>query len=406
MAVSQKTCRTCSAPLARRNKTGFCRTCSYVQQSIERRANVSFEGGQATATKTVTTTEPVRTLDDLVRVCGIDLDAWQVVSWTANAWGAAAGDQTLYQVKAQLKANRPLLDAKAELAALKADAKRWAPRLPRIRRPKVTDPHLLELAIPDVHVGKLAWRPETGHASYDSKIAIRLYETAVETLLARVSHFQFDRILLPLGNDILNSDSKQGTTTAGTPLDNDSRYYKSFLAVRQMAVRVIERLRQIAPVDVVMVQSNHDHLSVWHLGDSLECYFHKTPDVTIANAPNPRKYYGYGNVALLLTHGDKGKATDWPLLFATEAPTLFGQAKYREVHTGHLHQTRVYEKHGVRVRISPALCSPDAWHADHQFVGQVRGAEAYVWSPNEGLVCVAHYNVDEAAEALMEDAAA
>jgi hypothetical protein len=127
------------------------------------------------------------------------------------------------------------------------------------------------------------------------------------------------------------------------------------------------------------------------LSDSLSCLYHATPDVEILGDPTLRKYVQYGNVALMYTHGDKGKAADWPLLFATEQPKMFGSSTFREVHTGHLHQTRLQEFHGVRVRISPALCAPDSWHSDNQLVGNLRGAEAYVYDKTEGLIAVAHF---------------
>ena len=47
---------------------------------------------------------------------------------------------------------------------------------------------------------------------------------------------------------------------------------------------------------------------------------------------------------------------------------------------------------GVRVRVSPALCPPDAWHAEHGFTA-LRAAEAYVWHTTDGLVAAAFHHV-------------
>jgi hypothetical protein len=254
---------------------------------------------------------------------------------------------------------------------------------------------MLELAIPDLHLGKLAWAPETGYADYDLKIAENLFRQAVGTLMARAASFKLGRILLPVGNDFFHSDSKFGATTKGTPLDTDSRYHKAFLTGRRLLVDVVENLSEIAPVTVVIVPGNHDTLSSFHLGDALDCWFHGDENVTVMNAPIPRKYVGFGKTALMFTHGDKGKAADYPLLFATEQPKMFSDATFREIHTGHLHTTRLTEKMGVRVRISPALCSPDEWHAANHYVGNLRGAEGLVYHPVEGLVSVAHFTVKE-----------
>jgi hypothetical protein len=364
-----------------------------------------------TAEVTKTTHERVRTLADLIRVCAIDVEEWEVERWIANKWEMGSTDadgdpQTtdLYQIKAWLRRRVALVAARAEIEALKKLALVAFPARPK--RQTVTQAtasgYLLELSIPDLHVGKLAWSRETGHDDYDHKIARRLHDEAVETLIARTASYRFEEVVLVVGHDLLHCDSKAGTTTRGTPLDMDTRFHKVFGVVRTMIVAAIERCRTIAPkVRVVMVPGNHDTLSVWHLGDSLECFYHATPDVEIDNAPTARKYVEWGLVMLLMCHGDKGKLDKLPLLMATERPDLFGRTRYREAHTGHLHQLRVQEHHGVRVRISPALAAADAWHADNAYVGQQRAAEAFVWSKSEGLVGTAVYTVPE----VQDDAA-
>ncbi len=400
--------RFCSAcektPLRADNTTTLCIRCRRAGAAKNRPPKDSIEASGDKAVVTKGTTEQVRSLEDLVRVCSIDLSVWQVERWVANKWEMAANvnDEIevtpLYQVKVWLRRNAPIQAVKEEIASLLADARA---ALGEHRGPVVSLPRpreaglLLELAIPDLHLGKLAWKPETGYADYDVKIAERVFEEALETLIDRTNHFPIERIVFPIGNDLLNSDNKQGTTSKGTPLDNDSRWHKAFSIGRRMMCRAVERLRQIAPVDVIAVSGNHDAISVFALADSLTCYFHNVPDVTIANSPALRKYYSFGKLALMFTHGDRGKATDWPLLFATEQPKMFGNARFREVHTGHTHQTKTSEHHGVRVRVSPALCPPDAWHSDNQYVGNVRGAEAYVYHPEDGLVAQAFYTVKE-----------
>lgn len=361
---------------------------------------LAVDGDKAVLTATVD--QPITTLADLIRVCQIDTAEWEIVSWVANKWEAAAKDDAsgklvskpLFQVKATMRRKVDVARARQEIVALLADAKRGIKAWPSPKRPPLGE-HLLEVSIPDLHIGKLAWSEETFGANYDHKIAVALYREALETLIARTAAFKFSRIVLPVGNDLFHSDTKAGTTTGGTPLDTDSRFQKTYVAGRRLMVESIERLRQIAPVTVVMVPGNHDALTTFTLGDSLECWYHATDDVDVLNAPTPRKYLRHGNVMLLWTHGDKGKRDRLPLLMATEQAEMFGATKYREAHVGHLHQLQVKEDMGVRVRISPALCPPDAWHAENHFVGNQRAAEAFVWCPNEGLVSIATYTARE-----------
>lgn len=360
---------------------------------------MTLTGDRAELVKTVDC--PIKTLQDLIRVCEIDTDEWEIMSWKANKWEAAAKhpltgalvSRPLFQVTATMKRRVDVINARKAIEQLMEDFKSTAvPRpAPKIRAPR--GEHMLEISIPDLHIGKLAWSDETQGANYDHKIAIRLYREAIEALVQRTAAFRFSRIVLPVGNDFFHSDTKAGTTTGGTPLDMDTRFQKTYVAGRRLMVETVERLRTIAPVTLVMIPGNHDALSTFCLGDSLECWYHATPDVTVLNAPTSRKYVEHGKVMLMFAHGDKGKRDNYPLLMATEQPEMFGRTKFREAHTGHLHQLQVKEHMGVRVRISPALCPPDAWHAEHLFVGNARAAEAFVWHPDEGLVSLAVFTV-------------
>lgn len=344
----------------------------------------------------------IHTLEELLDYCKVDLAIWDVDHFVVNKWEVAAKDasktlqvEPLYQVKAWLKKKVHIVAAKRELEILKEIAKKSAPAPEPVKRPVArANGNILEINIPDIHFGKLAWHLETGYQNYDRGIAEEVYKRALENLLDRVSHFKFDEVLFIVGNDLFNSDDPEYRTTSGTIVTTDGRYQKTMYKVRELMVQSIERLRKIAPVRVMMVYGNHDQTSVWHLGDSLECYFHNYNDVMIENVPTYRKYFQWGKVMLMFTHGDKAKREDYPLLMATEQPQMFGSTKWREAHTGHLHHTKVNEHHGVRVRILPALCPPDDWHAENGYVGNLRSAEAYVWNREEGLVAQVYYNDD------------
>ncbi len=344
----------------------------------------------------------IHTLDELIEYFEVDLLVWEVERFVCNKWEVGAKDadgelqvKPLFQVKAFLKRRKEMEAVQKEIEGLKEQAKDYSPEPPFIIREQQMSDLMLEINFPDAHLGKLAWGVETGHGNYDVKIAEQVYWTALETILDRVSAVQFDHILYVVGNDILNSDDIEGRTTSGTYVSSDARYHKTFAAVRSLMVKSIERLRQIAPVKVMIVSGNHDQLSCWHLGDSLECFFHNYEDVQIDNLPRQRKYHEFGNVGLMFTHGHKGKRTDYPALMAAEQPQMWGRTKYRECHTGHLHMTKTDEQHGFRTRILPSLTAPDDWLATNGFVGNLRNAEGYVWSKQEGLIGQVYYTVPE-----------
>ena len=338
----------------------------------------------------------IHTLEQLIEFCDIDLTEWEVERFIANKWEVGANLQDgkgitvepLFQVKAFLKRKNDAIFLRKEVEELKQLAKRNAQlptKIARVRQTKTG--YMLEINLTDHHFGKMAWGEETGYENYDIKIAEKVFWRAFSSILERVKGYEFEEIWFVVGNDLFNSDDVEGRTTKGTYVTTDARYQKTFAVVRTVMVNAIEQLRTYTRlVKVIMVSGNHDQLGVWHLGDSLECYFHKYNDVSIDNTPRFRKYHSFGDVLIMFTHGHKGKLKDYPLLMATEASELFGKCKHREAHTGHRHTKEVEEQHGVRVRRLSALCPPDDWHSENTFVGNLRASEAFIWHRTEGLV--------------------
>jgi hypothetical protein len=254
-------------------------------------------------------------------------------------------------------------------------------------------PCLLEICAFDLHWGKLAWAEETGD-HYDTKIAKKRFFDAIDKLLARASGFEIERIVFPIGNDFFNSDYSHpyGRTTAGTPQEDDLRWQKTFREGRKLLFEGIERLRQFAPVDVIVVPGNHDFERSFYLGDSLQGWYSHVEDVTVNNLASTRKYYKYGDCLIGYTHGDNEKVADLPMLMAVEQPENWAKTKYREFHLGHFHSKKeikyqsTKETAGVVLRWMRSLSGTDSWHAKKGYKGAVQSAEAFVWKKDEGIV--------------------
>jgi hypothetical protein len=256
---------------------------------------------------------------------------------------------------------------------------------------------LLEISIPDLHIGKHSWGQETGE-DYDIKIAVDRYNVAIDALISRVNTAQVERILLPIGNDMINIDSKAGTTTSGTPQSVDSRFGKMFRTAKDLIINTIGKLSSIAPVDVVVVAGNHDNLTMFTLGEVLEAFFHENPQVRVNNSPKQRKYYRYGVNGILFSHGNEEKHPELGLIFATEEPEMWAQTKFREVQLGHYHKTKrtnyisVDEHQGFKIRIIASLSGTDAWHYSKGY-NSMKSAQAFLYHKDKGLLAEYTYNV-------------
>lgn len=252
----------------------------------------------------------------------------------------------------------------------------------------------------DLHLGKLAWKEETGE-DYDIKIAQKRFHNALNDMINKSSGYGIDEILFPVGNDIYNSDRAlpYAQTTAGTPQQDDTRWQKMFRIGVKLITEGIIKLSQIAPVKVKLVYSNHDFERVFYLGEVLSAVFANNPNVEIDNQPRVRKYYQYGKVMIGLAHGHNEKPTDLPLIMAQEAPMMWSETLYREWLLGHLHHRYTLmtqsakDYRGVNVRYLTSPSSPDVWHHGRGYIGAIKGAEGFIYNKDQGLIGSVVHNI-------------
>ena len=360
----------------------------------------------------------IRTPEELIEKLNVDTDVWYVkksrvstqeiasiyrdqsIEWDSGVMTGSSVrkpewvKKTLYNVRVWLELNESVEVAKFDVDALKADAKKHAPKYKAVKHKAHEGGCVLELSIPDLHFGRLCWHPESGH-NYDIAIAREVFVAAVKDLLGRTTEYPIERVLFVLGNDYFNVNSSLLSTVKGTVQDEDCRWRKSYVFGRRLAVEAIDLCRDVAPVEVMVIPGNHDAERIFYLGDSLECWYDKCDDVVVDNSPTTRKYFVFGKNLLGFTHGHDEKMDKLPLIMATERGREWGSATYREIHIGHLHHRTVRsfvpsdDYNGVRVRILPSLVNRDAWEREKGY-DAVREAIAMIWDKDKG--CVAEFN--------------
>ena len=354
--------------------------------------------------------EPIRNDKDLARVCEIDLQEWEIERWVCNVWEgfAKVGDkgseriETVqnHQVKAWLKRRVPVVATREIVGGLLATFKKTAPKgFPKPKKPKRSG-IMLEAGLYDHHFGLLAWGEETGWGNYDMKEASEIWSRALEAIVERSAVFAPEKILFPIGNDLVHIDSRKGMTTAGTPQDIDTRYRKIVQGVRALVCDTVERLAaNVAPVEIISVPGNHDWETTFHITDALDCYFHNHKGVKVRNEPSKRKYVQWGGNLIMVTHGNQRggqtKLRGLANVMAAERPEAWSKSHTKEIHCGHLHHETVYEHYGVVVRRIRSLSPPSAWASEEGFVGAKRGAEAFVFHDRDGLIATTRFSVDD-----------
>lgn len=320
----------------------------------------------------------------------VDLSQYRVVQvrfWTMQAKGGRVVH--LYHIKLD-----PIADDRT------VDLAEWfrqrlsghEPRKFAYRAAPAVGDNILEISVPDAHIGRLCWGEETGR-SHTTADACQMVREAYTALYRSVPTGAIGGVLLPVGNDLFNSDTIATTTTGGTHQDDAGVWQETFRAGVDTMIDIIEDLAVSLPVTVLVIPGNHDWQKCFYLGEILAAHFRKHARVTIDNGPSPRKYHRFGANLLGFTHGKHEKPARLPLIMAAEQAAEWSQCPYREWHLGHRHTQITNEDCGVLTRWLPSLAPADSWHHTNGYVGNRRAAKAYLYHRENGPVAEYTYQL-------------
>jgi hypothetical protein len=240
----------------------------------------------------------------------------------------------------------------------------------------------IEVSIADFHLAKKTLEGET---IQDKKTQ---YLTTLYDLVDKVnSVYCINKIVFPISNDFFHTDNYQNQTTAGTPQDVLTGYDNEYEEGFDLLVTAISYLQEVGTeVEIVLVQGNHDRTKSFYLAHALEVFFKNNNKISFQREHSVTKSVMLGNTFIGYHHGNC-KIDELPLLFATGKESFnFGAAKYREVHTGDKHHYMAKEIKGVRIQQMPSLSGTDRWHADNNYVNNIRAGIALIYDPMYGKI--------------------
>lgn len=265
-------------------------------------------------------------------------------------------------------------------------------RVPEYEPPELSvgmdpGPHCLVYPPYDLHFGKGAWRDETGE-SYSREEARGLLIDKTEQILARAQRAGIEKVIVPIGSDWFHVDTDKGTTTSGTPQDTDGTPARILMEGCELAVSMIDLLRQAAPVEIHHVQGNHDRMASLSAALYVRAWYKDAEDVTVDTSPDPTAYTTYGRTLIGMNHGDMTKKMRKRLggIMAEEADQFWSETDHRVMFVGHLHNEKVTDQPGVTVYQLPSLSATDRWHKRNQYIGTRRAAAGYLVHDRKGVV--------------------
>jgi hypothetical protein len=241
----------------------------------------------------------------------------------------------------------------------------------------------VELNIADFHLAKKTFEGDN-LASKELD-----YFFTVNDLVNKIKqNYNINKLVFPISNDFFHTDSYQNTTTNGTPQDVTAWYDEEYEKGFDILANAINYLcTQAKEVEVILVQGNHDRTKGFFVAHALEVFFKEYKNVKFQREHSTTKHVVLGNTFIGYHHGNSVKLENLPLIFKTGKEAIaFGNAKYREIHTGDKHHYMAKEIQGVRIQQMPSLSKTDRWHRDNNFENKVHAALALVYHPIYGKV--------------------
>jgi len=306
---------------------------------------------------------------------GFDPKKWVLSFAKSNRWHGLVedGQQVMYQSKITVRPKTLddiSLDDVVGMFTRKESITKFIS--PKVNYSSSDD--VLEIDVCDLHFGS-----DANHSPE------KRFEKAIADIINRVGNRKFDKIYFPVLADIFHYDNFQKATTSGTIVTTDGLSpYDIFDLGIDSFVRVISKLSEISPVEVLYIAGNHDRLSGYHLIKTLEAFFKDNENITFDSEHKSRKYRVIGTSLVGWMHGDipKARASSW---LQVEAREDWGKTRYSEIHSGNFHSQSGKEDGGTILRYLPGLTNIDQWHYDKGYMGAVRSMVSFVWHKELGL---------------------
>ena len=206
------------------------------------------------------------------------------------------------------------------------------------------------------------------------------YRNTLDEILTIVTSKHWDKIVIPIGQDLFHNDSiTKGITTKGTPIEKVNLKQAVYDAETFYFNLIDTALQSANEVSVIYSPGNHDKTVGWFFARILKTRYGAIVDDSTAE----RKAIWWNGCFIGITHGDKHTDTPNGLRgkFTMEYPTLFATAKVREIHAGHLHNEVSKDEYGVQVRRMSTGNKDDDWTTEEGYKSQKRFM-LFEWMPN------------------------
>lgn len=282
--------------------------------------------------------EKVKSLEDLVRICNIDLKVWEIERWVCNTWGVTAFRhsaegtyRTNYQVKVWLK-KRSISLEEGISKVLKVIEK----YSPKPLRTTVGDKKHIVASMADFHIGaditSLVRTPD-----FNVEILLKYINFCVD----KINSYNASKVSINLLGDFYESISGMNHENTFKSLGKDLWGANVIIIANEIiATHLLGKINNL--VQVNMISGNHDRMTATNkldnTGEGAKILWHMLRkdfpllEINYSNSVLTKEIDG---INYILTHGDKSlsKKEISKVVFDYGDPNLFNLLLEGHLHT-------------------------------------------------------------------------
>lgn len=327
--------------------------------------------------------EQIKTLDELVEKCKIDITIWNIDRYVQNFWGNSESPK--WQVKAWLsKKSVAEVFGKDFLEFLKT----YEPNVRYYNAPE-QQTFLQEACLiinkQDQHLNKFDINGDNDINKRCSKVWERTYEVLLGA--SKLNHI--NKIHYIIGSDQFNSEW-MGTTTKGTRQENILPYHEGFNQICNHEIEVIDLLAEFSgDLEITYVPGNHDEYVGWHLINWLQAYYKDEPTIKFDSSPKCTKYVQYGKSAIMFNHGDAIKPAKLAAMFPIQFRENWSSCDSYYIFTGDKHHELSMELTGIKFYQIPALSqAKSSWDDKNGHICDRPEISAFIIEKDYGMTSI------------------
>lgn len=323
----------------------------------------------------------IKTLDELIEKCKIDINIWKIDRYVQNYWGN--GNHPHWQVKAYLSKLAEKDVFQEEFRKFLLSYQPSSPKIERLpKRPVLQKKACLIINKQDEHINKFDIK---GQNNMDVRFAVA--NLAMVEILRQAQWANYlDKVVYVIGSDQFNAEWT-GLTTKGTPQENLLSYQESFQKVCDYEIQnITDILKHSNDVEVVYVSGNHDEYVGWHLVNWLKSYFRSEVRISFDISPRYRKYMRFGNSAIMFNHGDIMKPERLASVFPQEFKYDWSICENQYIFTGDKHREMSRDMDGIQwYQLSALSTASSLWDDKKGYLNSKREMTAFLIDESKGL---------------------